>query len=84
MPLFYFDVREDGRLNADEEGQDLPGIDAVEAEAVEAAAHIAKDVLPSRQGGEVAVEVRDARGTRVLTVSVELRIARIPPIRDVK
>jgi len=38
MPLFYFDVRDDGQSFPDDEGQHLASIDAAEAEAAEAAA----------------------------------------------
>ena len=59
--LFYFDVREGGQLVSDEDGQQLSSLDVAAQEAAEAAAAIARDVLPSRRGGEVVVEVRKRR-----------------------
>lgn len=75
--MFFFDVREGGELVSDEEGQLFSGLDAATQEAAEAAAAIARDMLPCRQGGEVTVEVRDENREHVLTVSVEMHVARI-------
>ena len=75
--MFYFDVRERGQLVADEEGQLLSSLDAAAQEAAKAAAAIARDVLPRSQGGEVVVEVRNEAREHVLTVSVEMNVARI-------
>jgi hypothetical protein len=75
MPLFYFDVRDAGRLMADEDGQLVADLDAAGREAAESAAAIARDVLPARLGGEIVVEVRDEKRRRVLVVRVELRMA---------
>jgi hypothetical protein len=81
MPLFYFDVRDDGQSFPDDEGQHLASIDAAEAEVAEAAAAIAVDVLPARRSGELVIEVRDAGRELLLTVSVALRVQRIPETR---
>ena len=82
--LFYFDVRDyDAHLYSDEEGQELPNIDAARREAAEAAVSIAGELLPvrkdkalpSRYVGEIVVEVRDQARQLLATVSVELRVA---------
>jgi hypothetical protein len=75
--MFYFDVREGGQLVSDEEGQLMSGLDAAAQEAAEAAAAIARDVLPGSQGGEVVVEVRNERREHVLTVCVEMHVAKV-------
>jgi hypothetical protein len=75
--MFYFDVRDGGQLVSDEEGQQLSSLDAAVQEAAEAAAAIARDVLPSRRGGEVVVEVRNEDRNHVLTVSVEMYVTTI-------
>ena len=77
MPLFYFDVRDDGRLFPDEEGQEFPEVASAQREASEAAATIARDVLARRHGGEVTVQVMDEQREPVLTVTVEMKIARM-------
>jgi hypothetical protein len=79
MPVFYFDVREDTRFAPDEEGTNLPDIDAAEEEAAEVAALIGRDKLPSRNTRSVIVEVRNEYGQRVLTVTVTLDIDRVEP-----
>jgi uncharacterized protein DUF6894 len=76
MPQYFFDVRDRGQLFADEEGQELPDVASAEIEAAEAAMAIGRDLLPTRHGGELVVEVRNERRERVLTVNVELHIAR--------
>ena len=77
MPLFYFDVRDNGQLFPDEEGHELPDITSAETEASEAAAAIARDVLPTRRGGELIVQVKDEQRLPVLTVTVEMYVARM-------
>jgi hypothetical protein len=79
VPKFYFDVCQDGQLYSDEDGQELADIDAAEIEAAEAGAAIARDVFPKKRGGELVIQVRDQNRQHLTTVSVDLRIARIPP-----
>src|SRR4051812_43221373 len=51
MPRFFFHVRERDKLFEDEEGQELPDVEAAELEAAQSAAEISREVLPSRRGG---------------------------------
>ena len=69
MPRFYFDVRRDGRLYADEEGQELSDTDAAELEAAHAAAGIARDLLPAKRSGELVIELRDQSRRHLSRVS---------------
>ncbi len=79
MPLYYFDVREDVRFVPDDEGMELPDLDAAETEAAEAAALITRDAIRKRTARSVTVEVRDDEGQRVITVVVALAIDRVSP-----
>ncbi|GJD52204.1 hypothetical protein OPKNFCMD_4966 [Methylobacterium crusticola] len=74
MPRFYFDLREGTQFTADEEGLDYPDLDAAEREAMLVAAEIAKDQLPRGRVREIAVDLRDQHGLRLLTATVSLRI----------
>jgi hypothetical protein len=66
MKHYYFDLRDGEALAPDEEGIDLPNIEAVQEEAAKCLADMAKDSVrrgatnPSRHG--VAIEVRDSDG----------------------
>jgi hypothetical protein len=75
MPRFYFDVRQDGDLTPDEEGEELPDADAAEQEAALAAIHLVKELLHGPQAS-LAVEVRDEQGTRVARATVTLDVDR--------
>jgi hypothetical protein len=72
MPRFYFDIREDERLSTDEEGNDLPSVDAAEREAMLAAAEIVCDKIKRRRIQKLIVEVRNGDGQRLVTSTVTL------------
>ncbi len=76
MRCFYFDVHEDELLAEDPDGLEFPNLAEAEREALEAAASIGKDRLPSGIG-EIAVEVRDESRALLLTVTVSLTINRV-------
>ncbi|MDA9499893.1 DUF6894 family protein [Bradyrhizobium sp. CCBAU 11357] len=66
MTRYYFDLRDDKGIALDEEGLELSGPRAVQAEAAKSVADFARDAMLSagltgdRQ--EMAIEVRDASG----------------------
>jgi len=67
MPRFYFHTCQDGLLEHDETGTELPDLEAVKAAAAHSLAHLARDVLPStRKKKDFSVEVHDEQGRRVL------------------
>jgi len=76
MPLFFFDIREDGVFYQDEEGSEHPGLGSAEREATETAASIARDLLSRGTVRLVAVEVRNEHGQRMLTATVSIRVER--------
>jgi hypothetical protein len=79
MPRCYFDVREGRLFVEDQDGLEFPDLDAVEQEAIQAAASMGKDRLPRGDTRDVTVEVRNERRQRVLTVKVSLEIDRVHP-----
>ena len=88
MPRFYFDIREGVRFVPDEEGLEVPDLDAAEREAAEAAAEIGRSLLPVGMARSVTVEVRNEHGQRVVTATVTLAVDRVypepaPPARQV-
>lgn len=76
LPRFYFDVREDNHLISDHEGIELDSLDDAEEKAVYAAAQIGQDRLPRGEAHQVAIEVRDESGQRVLAVTVSMKVYR--------
>ena len=75
MPRFYFDVRQDGELTPDEEGEELPDVGAAEQEAALAAVHLAKELLHGPHAS-LAVEVRDEQSKRVARATITLDVDR--------
>jgi hypothetical protein len=76
---FFFDVRAGTTLFQDHDGRELPGIDAAEQAAIQSVAEIVRDMPPT--GSFANVEVRDAHGQRVLTVTAFVEIERYNTIR---
>ncbi len=61
MKRYYFDVRDGDALSRDEEGMELPDIEAVQEVAVRALADMARDRAEAGSGlaRALAIEVRD-------------------------
>jgi len=66
MPRFYFDLRDEEELAFDEEGLELSGVRAAQAEAARSLADMARDAACSSEAingrRHMAIEVRDASG----------------------
>jgi hypothetical protein len=73
MPRYYFDICDGDEIAPDEEGLELPTIEAAWAEAARSLADLAQDAIPIRanQGPrhQMTIEVRDDDGP-VLAVKV--------------
>jgi hypothetical protein len=66
MPrYFFFDIRDGEELVPDEEGMELPDLDAAFREAARSLAEIS----PKRSSGQMAIVVRDGSGMVVLDTS---------------
>ena len=75
MPRFYFDLREDGSVLADDDGVDFPNIELAAGEASRAAAEIVRDnILRTGNLQEIAVEVRNESGEYVLSSTLTLHM----------
>jgi hypothetical protein len=59
MPHNFFDTRDDAEFIEDDEGVELPDLEAARVEAATALADFARDVLPGSVRRELAVEVRE-------------------------
>jgi hypothetical protein len=59
MKRYFFDIRDGDQLAVDDEGLELPDVEAAKEEAARALADIARDEVSGRLINYVAIEVRD-------------------------
>ena len=81
MARYYFDLLDDDGLAVDEEGLELSGLRAVQAEAAKALADMARDALHSSEGitkQHMAIEIRDETGP-VMQVRFNFEVERLKP-----
>jgi hypothetical protein len=76
MVRYFFDVRDNDSFYPDDEGLELPSIDAVKAQTSRTMGEIAKDVLPGSKVRILTIEVRDDLGP-VLRVTLRFEIEHI-------
>jgi hypothetical protein len=71
MPVYYLNIREHEQIAADQEGIDLPDLEAAKAEAQASAREILADALKSntKVDGKV-IEIADETGTIVGSVTL--------------
>jgi hypothetical protein len=73
MKRYYFDIRDGDKLVADEEGMELPDVEAAQEEAARSLADLARDQARGQPSCHMAIEVRDYNGP-VLEVSFLWRV----------
>jgi len=76
VPRFYFDVREGEHFARDTEGLEFDTVEAAEHEAARGIAEIGAYRLLKCDPREIAVDVRDEQGRRLLTVTVAMTVDR--------
>jgi hypothetical protein len=76
MPRYYFDTRDNETFAIDEFGVELVSFERVKAEASQAMADFARDVLPGSEVRNLAIEVRDDAGP-VLVVKLRFEIEHV-------
>ena len=73
---FFFDTNESGRVLRDDDGVELPSIVGAERQALAALGEIAKDELPRGDVRYIEMQVRDDKGTVLLTAALTLQVER--------
>ncbi|MBV8924409.1 MAG: hypothetical protein JOZ74_03470 [Bradyrhizobium sp.] len=73
MPRFHFDIQENGRLIADDEGREFAGGEEVRKEAVATGASIARDAFMAGSACRIVVDVREENAP-FLKVSITLDV----------
>jgi hypothetical protein len=66
MPRYFFDIRDGDELIADEEGMDLPDLEAAFREAARSLA----DISQMGGSGQMAIVVRDGSGIVMLNTAL--------------
>jgi hypothetical protein len=72
MARYFFDLRSAGSASIDEEGQDLPDMEAAHDAAISALSDVIRDIAVEGSKDQFAIEVRDEFGP-VLRVSAVLK-----------
>ena len=81
MPLYYFDVSDDGQSFPDEWGIDLDTIDEARAQAQALLPHLAREGLPKDDRRELSVNVRSSEGPCRYRVTLTIQGEWIDPNR---
>ncbi|CAA2154416.1 hypothetical protein MBRA_00089 [Methylobacterium brachiatum] len=72
MPHFFFDTDDGDFRFQDEEGFELPSVDAARIEALDALPDMARNKIPDRDRHTFAVRVRNEGGAVVYSASLDL------------
>jgi hypothetical protein len=65
MPRFFFNIRDGHDFDEDDEGVELPDVDAARAEALATVEELRGEL---RDAGNIELEITDESGRRLLTV----------------
>jgi hypothetical protein len=65
MPRFFFNIRDGHDLDEDDEGVELPDVEAARAEAFATVEELRSEL---RDAGNIELEITDETGRRLLTV----------------
>lgn len=82
MPRFFFDFMDADDSHPDDEGIELPDIEAAKAEASRALAEIVNDNVRDGSCHELAVKVHSEAGGPLLKATIKLQIEMEPVMSD--
>ena len=74
MARYFFDWRDNEAFEEDDEGMELPDLEAVKAEASRSLLERAHDILPGQDRRSLSIEVRDASGRPLLSIILILEV----------
>ena len=72
MPHFFFDTDDGNFRHEDDEGSELPSIEAARIEALDALPDMARNQFPDRDRRTYSVRVRDEDGRVIYFASLDL------------
>jgi hypothetical protein len=70
MARYFLDTRDNDAIIVDDEGVELPDLDAVKVQAARSLAELALDVLPGSIRRKLGVDVRDEAGQPVIVTEL--------------
>jgi hypothetical protein len=79
MARYFFDWRDNANFDEDDEGIELPDLQAVKVEASRSLLERARDILPGLDRHSLSIEVRDNSGRRLLSIILILEIRDLAP-----
>jgi hypothetical protein len=74
MARFFFDWRDNENFEEDDEGMDLPDLEAVKVEASRALLERAREEVPGRDRHTLSIEVRDENGRPLMSIILILEV----------
>jgi hypothetical protein len=79
MARYFFDWRDNETFEADDEGTELPDLEAVKVEASRSLLERAHDILPGLDRHWLSIEVRDHTGKPLLSIILILEMRTLSP-----
>jgi hypothetical protein len=79
MARYFFDWRDNQSFDEDDEGMELPDLEAVKIEASRSLLERAHDILPGLDKHSLSIEVRDESGRPLLSIILILEIRVLAP-----
>lgn len=74
MARFFFDWRDNENFEEDDEGTELPDLQAVKAEASRALIERAREEVPGLDCHRLSIEVRDENGRPLVSIILVLEV----------
>lgn len=74
MARFFFDWRDNENFEEDDEGTELPDLEAVKAEASRALIERAREEVPGLDRHRLSIEVRDENGRPLVSIILVLEV----------
>lgn len=74
MAHYFFDWRDNGSLDLDEDGVDLPDLEAARAEAYRSLLERARDIFPGTERHSLSIDVRDDASHHLLSIVVLVEV----------
>jgi hypothetical protein len=76
MPRYYFDIADGPESSRDEEGLELPNLEAARTQALATLGEIARDEFPDGDRRDFSISIRDGGGQALLIAKLALRVER--------
>lgn len=80
MAHYFFDWRDNGSIDVDEEGVSLPDLASAQAEAYRSLLERAREIPPGNERRSLSIDIRDEASHHLLTVSVMVEVMIAPSV----